>query len=103
MATGRGRLLGLDRRLDREGEAAVETQAVVEHGAHERGQRAADAMSAAVDEVLPGEAVDVGAEPRLVELGGRLAERDQPVGDALDVDLLDRVDEAEEVDPLRPR
>ena len=66
---GPGRLLGLDRRLDREGEAAVEAEAVVEHGAHERGQRAADRVGLAVDEVLAGEAVDVGPEPGLVELG----------------------------------
>ena len=57
-------------------------------------------VALAVDQVLAGQPVDVVAVGRLVELAGRLAERQEAVADARDVDLLDRVDQAEEVDPL---
>ena len=40
------------------------------------------------------------AEPRLVERPHRRAQRHEAVADALDVDLLDRIDEPEEVDSL---
>ena len=54
----------------------------------------------AVDQVLAGEPVDVVAVAGFVELLGRLAEGEQPVADPRDVDLLDRVDQPEQVDPL---
>ena len=53
------RLLGLDDGLHRERQLAVEPQAVVEDGAEERSERPAQRGRLAVDQVLPGEPVDV--------------------------------------------
>ena len=97
---GPGRLLGLDDRLHRQGQLGVEAEAVVEHGGQERAQRGAQRVGLAVDEVLAGEPVDVVPEAGLVEAPRGLAEGDQAVGDPGDVDVLDRVDQAEQVDPL---
>ena len=94
------RLLGLDDGLHRERQLAVEAEPVVEHRAEERPEGVAERVGLAVDQVLAGEPVDVVAEAGLVELLGGLAEGQQPVADARDVDLLDRVDQPEQVDPL---
>ena len=64
------------------------------------GQRAAHRLHPAVDEVLPGEPVDVGAELRLVEPGVGLPSAMSPSAMPADVDLLDGVDQAQQVDPL---
>ena len=95
-----GRLLGLDDGLDRERQLAVEAEPVLERRPEERPEGAADRVRRAVDQVLPGEPVDRRPERLLVEAPGRHAERDQAVGDARDVDLVEGVDEPEEVDPL---
>ena len=97
----RARLLRLDDRLHRQGQLAVEAEAVVEDRAEKRAQSVAERRRLAVDQVLPGQPVDVarGTPPRRTTRVG-LPSAMQAVADALDVDLLDRIDEPEEVDSL---
>ena len=82
-------------RLDREREAAVEPEAVVEHGAHERRSARRRRRRAAVDEVLPGQPIDVasGTAPRRSRVVG-LPSAISPSAMPGMSTSLDRVDEA---------
>ena len=68
-------LLGLDDRLDRQGQVVVEAKAVVEDGPQDGGDALAERGDLAVHQVLADHPVDVVAEPALVPVAAGVSPR----------------------------